>query len=385
MINQDTITSTQIATKAKALGFDEVAIAPARPLQSGHLYTQWLAENRHGEMHYLDRYHDLRVNPQVLEPGTQTVIVVLKNYYLPSDYTDGGLRIARYAHGDDYHNHLRDQLKTLGQWLTEQTGATINTRPAVDSAPLLERDLAQSTNLGWIGKNSMLIHPQLGSFCFIAELLLDIPLQEYLPKPTPDRCGRCTACMDACPTHCIISPRVIDARRCLAYLTIEHRGAIPRDLRPKMRDFLFGCDLCQDVCPWNSKAQVNEDERLQTRARYQHLKIEDVLQMTQEVYSTTFSKSAIKRTKRQGLLRNAAIVIGNRAQAEDLSLLIERLSCEPDAVVRLHIVWAMVQIGLRHPNSATQTLDAIHNHAHTETDDDVIEEMQWATTQLSFT
>lgn len=364
--------ATQITQQAKLLGFDEIAIIAAEPLQSGPHYQTWIDEGRHGTMGYLDRHYPLRVNPAVLEPGTQTVVVVLKNYYLPSDYCDGGLRIARYAHGDDYHDYLRDQLRQLGVFIEDNLGIKIAQRPAVDSAPLLERDLAQSANLGWIGKNSMLIHPTLGSFCFIAELLLDVPLPPTLPDPKPDRCGRCSACMDACPTGCIISPRVIDARRCLAYLTIEHRGSIERSLRPMMRDFLFGCDLCQDVCPWNTKANVHKDERLKTRQQYHKLTVQDVLQMDQTQFSTTFSKSAIKRTKRRGLLRNAAIVLGNEGNPDDLPLLAHRLEVEPEPLVRGHIAWAVGQIGGAQARLILQTAMT------QESDDDVQQEILWA-------
>ena len=337
-------TADTIRTHALALGFDEVSIAPARPLATGAAYRAWLDEGRHADMGYLDRHHALRVDPSVLEPGTQTVVTVLKNYYLPSDRCDGGLRIARYAHGDDYHDDLRDRLRALAHALSDALGREVSARPAVDSAPLLERDLAQSTGLGWVGKNSMLIHPSLGSFCFIAELLLDVHVDAPAPVVVPDRCGRCSACMDACPTGCIVSPKVIDARRCIAYLTIENRGPIPASLRPMVRDFLFGCDLCQDVCPWNTKAGVTQDARRQTRARYHELSVQDVLCMDQATYSATFSKSAIKRAKRRGLLRNAAVVLGNTGTPEDVELLCERLHQEPDPLVRGHIAWALGRI-----------------------------------------
>lgn len=320
-------------------------------------------------MGYLDRHHALRVDPRVLEPGTQTVVTVLKNYYLPSDRCDKGMRIARYAHGDDYHDDLRDRLRVLAQQLSEALGHDVQARPAVDSAPLLERDLAQSTGLGWIGKNSMLIHPKLGSFCFIAELLLDIPIEAPVPTLMPDRCGSCSACMDACPTGCIISPKVIDAGRCIAYLTIENRGPIPQNLRPMVRDFLFGCDLCQDVCPWNTKAGVTQDTRRQTRARYHELSVQDILCMDQTTWSTTFSKSAIKRAKRRGLLRNAAVVLGNTGDPSDVPLLCMRLEAEPDPLVRGHIAWALGCI----PHD--EGVRALERQWHCEQDDFVRQEL----------
>lgn len=326
-------------------------------------------EGRHAQMGYLDRHHALRVDPRVLEPGTQTVVTVLKNYYLPSDRCDKGMRIARYAHGDDYHDDLRDRLRVLAQQLSEALGHDVQARPAVDSAPLLERDLAQSTGLGWIGKNSMLIHPKLGSFCFIAELLLDIPIEAPVPTLMPDRCGSCSACMDACPTGCIISPKVIDAGRCIAYLTIENRGPIPQNLRPMVRDFLFGCDLCQDVCPWNTKAGVTQDTRRQTRARYHELSVQDILCMDQTTWSTTFSKSAIKRAKRRGLLRNAAVVLGNTGDPSDVPLLCMRLEAEPDPLVRGHIAWALGCI----PHD--EGVRALERQWHCEQDDFVRQEL----------
>lgn len=330
----------RILAHAHALGFERAGVVRAAPLPHAEAYHDWLREGRHGEMGYMDRHHELRQHPGVLEPGTRSVVVVAKNYFHPSDMLDGGMRLARYAHGDDYHDTLRARLKELAAFIHAETGADVGARPAVDSAPLLERDAAVLAGLGWVGKNTLLIHPQHGSFYFLAELLVNLDLEETTTR-VPDRCGRCSRCIDVCPTGAIVSPYILDARRCISYLTIELRGPIPRALRPLIGDYLFGCDLCQDVCPWNGRATPTADPALQTRAIYTTLGPEDLLKMDQSAFSTTFARSPIKRTKRRGLLRNAAVVLGNRRDPALLDLLAARLTEEPEPLVRGHLAWAI--------------------------------------------
>jgi epoxyqueuosine reductase len=334
--------SGRIVDRALALGFDHASIisAPALPTQGA--YLEWIAEGRHGEMDYLNRNNNLRFNAATLEPGTRSVVALLIRYKQPLDLLPGGLRIASYAHGDDYHDVLRDRMRSLAAFIHAETGAPVAARPAVDSAPLLERDLARLAGNGWIGKNTLLIHPRHGSFTFLAELLVDCDLTATAPaQPHPDRCGTCSRCIDACPTNAIAAPYLLDARRCISYLTIELRGPIPRHLRAAIGDHLFGCDICQDVCPWNRRPANTDDPSFAPRTAYLTLSPLDLLCMDQETFSATFARSAIKRTKRRGLLRNAAVVLGNTRPADALPTLIQRLRDEPEPLVRGHIAWAL--------------------------------------------
>lgn len=343
--DSQTTLRAKILARAEELGFERVAIMPATRLAHADQYLEWLREGRHGEMHYLDRYHDLRSNPAVMEEGTKSVVVLLKNYYHDVDKLAGGLRIARYALGDDYHDILWDRMRELAAYIHAESGAEVATRPATDSAPILERDLAEMAGLGWVGKNAMLINPEIGSFTFIAEILVDLDL-EPTEHAVPDRCGSCSRCIDACPTNAIVGPAVIDARRCISYLTIELRGPIPRHLRPLVGDHVFGCDICNAVCPWNRKAEATEDPNFQVRDKYRELTPEQLLCFELQDYIEYFSKSAMKRAKLRGLKRNAAVVIGNTADASVVELLERRLLEEEDEpLVRGHIAWALGQIG----------------------------------------
>ncbi len=321
-------------------------------------------------MGYLQNHQELRVDAGNLEPGTKTVIAVTLNYD-PGTKLAGELVIARYAHGDDYHDIIRDRLRELGAFIHAETGADVAYRPAVDSAPLLERDQAQLAGLGWVGKNTMLIHPDRGSYTFIAELLVDFDLVEK-PVEVPNRCGSCSACIDACPTNAIVGPYVLDARRCISYLTIELRGPIPRHLRPMIGERIFGCDICQEVCPWNSKSEPTNDPAFQTRESYTALNPEALLKMTQEEFSSTFRKSAIKRTKRRGLLRNAAVVLGNTRSDSALDTLIQTLHHESESLVRGHAAWALGQFAGPRPRAA------LAEQLNRESEPYVLEEIRYA-------
>lgn len=335
----------RIRDRAVELGFDEVAFIPARQVEHTDEFAFWMNEGRNGEMRWMGNYPELRVDPSVLEPGSKTVIALMANYHTGSDRLPGGMRIARYAHGDDYHELLRDKMHKLAAFIHAETGVEVGGRPAVDSAPLLEKDVAMMAGLGWIGKNTLLIRPGLGSFTFLAELLVALDIEAPIEPRVPDRCGTCTACIDACPTGAIVSPYLLDARRCISYLTIELRGPIPRELRPAIGDLLFGCDICQAVCPWNSKVENTDEEAFQRREVYEEMTVRDLLHTSQEEFSTIFRKSAIKRTKRRGLLRNAAVVIGNRGDVDDVGWLSRRLVEEPEPLVRGHIAWALGELG----------------------------------------
>lgn len=333
-----------IEDRAKQLGFEAVAFIPAEKLPTERAYQEWLSEGRHGEMAYLERHQELRVDPRKMEPGTKSAIVLLTNYRQPFDLLEGGLRIARYAQGDDYHDELWKRMRELAAFVHSETGAEVATRPAVDTAPLLERDLARTAGLGWVGKNAMLISQNLGSYTFISEILVDMDLGEAAQE-APERCGTCTRCLDACPTGAIVSPRIIDARRCISYLTIELRGPIPRRLRPLIGDHIFGCDICQDVCPWNRDAPVSDDPSHVTRPAYRTLSPRDLLEFDHDRYVEVFRKSSMKRAKLTGLKRNAAVVIGNRGDESDVTHLLDRFGCEEEPLVRGHIAWALGRLG----------------------------------------
>ena len=343
----------RIRIRAGELGFEEVAFLGADKLPGERAYLDWLREGRQGEMEYLGNHQRLRVDPRELEPGTKSVVVLLSNYFQPLDLLEGGLRIARYAHGDDYHKEIWSRMRELAAFIHAETGVEVGSRPAVDSAPLLERDLAREAGLGWVGKNAMLIRPGLGSFTFISEILVDIDLCEEIEE-VPDRCGSCSRCLDQCPTGAIVAPRIIDARRCISYLTIELRGPIPRRLRPLIGDYLFGCDLCQDVCPWNRKAPVSADRAHQTREGYRKLSPLELLSFDHERYVEVFRHSAMKRAKLRGLKRNAAVVLGNVGEKKDVQRLLELFKGEEEPLVRGHIAWAMGRLlgeGEREPLS----------------------------------
>lgn len=365
----------RIRAEAIRLGFQEVAFIEARKLPGERAYQEWLREGRQGEMSYLENHQALRVDPREMEPGTRSVIVLLVNYYQERDLLESGLRIARYAQGDDYHKELWKRMRSLAAFVHAEAGVDVASRPAVDSAPLLERDLARAAGLGWIGKNALLIRPARGSFTFISEILVDLDLSEEV-EPVPDRCGSCSRCIDRCPTGAIIAPRIIDARRCISYLTIELRGPIPRRLRALIGDYLFGCDLCQDVCPWNRKAVPTEDPSFQTRAEYQELAPRELLFFDHDRYVEVFRGSAVKRAKLTGLKRNAAVVVGNTGSEEELHHLERAFAQEEEPLVRGHIAWAIGEIGRRSGSGKAQKILA--RLAEEEREEYVCEELRAA-------
>lgn len=325
--------------QALSLGFSALGVSPANELSHGVHLDAWLEAEHPGRMNYMHNHRALRTNASVLHPGAKTVISLVAPYQ-PLVFEDGRARIAAYAHGTDYHETFRARLFTLLERFEAFVGFSVNGRPIVDSAPLLERASAERAGLGWFGRSSMLIHPERGSYTLLCELLVDLELEEPV-EPVRDHCGRCRRCVDACPTGAIIADRVVDARRCISYLTIELKDAIPRDLRSAIGEQLFGCDICQAVCPWNRFADDVRIEAIAPREALANFDARDALGLSPSEFRTLFRGSPLERTKRRGLARNAAVVLGNRRAKKDLPFLIDTLLSHDEPLVREHLVWAV--------------------------------------------
>lgn len=302
---------TRLEGQAYGLGFDLVGLTDLGVPESIAHFDAWLEAGQHASMDYMARGAELRRDTRRPHPGATHAIVVGMHY-------GGGVPtgpVARYARGDDYHELMRDRLRGFHAWLESELGVTIDSRPYVDSGPILERDLAQRAGLGWVGKNTCVINPRQGSWFFIGALVVDVALPLDAPF-VADHCGSCTRCLDACPTQAFTAPRVLDASRCISYLTIEHRGEIADELKPLIGDWLYGCDVCQEVCPWNQRfaRPVREPafaERAVLVGKSAQELATDILAMDAEAYQEAFRGSAMKRAKLAGLQRNAGVVLGN--------------------------------------------------------------------------
>lgn len=286
------------------LGFDYCGIAKAAPLpEDARRLEQWLARGYHGDMSYMERYFDLRTDPTKLVPGARSVITLLMNYYPSATQNAEAPKISKYAYGRDYHEVIRDKLNTFLARLKEQIG-DINGRGFVDSAPVLERSWAAKSGLGWVGKNGNLLTREAGSFFFIATLIVDLAL-EYDDPMARDYCGTCTKCLDACPTEAILAPAVIDGSRCISYLTIELKEAlIAPEFKGKMDGWMFGCDVCQDVCPWNRFARPHQEPDLEAFPEVLHLSRAEWEAMDEDTFRKLLKYSPIKRSKWKGIQRN---------------------------------------------------------------------------------
>lgn len=342
------------AVKARALelGFDGVAVGPASPPQHATEFERWLDAGFAGGMAYLERTRAERLDPERLLPGARSVLAVALTYKpaagdaaetgagsRPGGETAGWPAVARYARGSDYHDVMRPRLERLAERLREAGGPGVRSRAAVDTSAVLERDLAARAGLGWVGKNTNLLSESLGSYFFIGIVLTTAELEP--DAPVADRCRTCTACLDACPTRAFVAPHVLDARRCISYLTIEHRGDIDESLRPALGGWLFGCDVCQEVCPWNRKAPPTRE-----RAFSPHGEVgspEALLALDETSFRARFRGSALSRAKRSGLLRNAALVLGNRG-GRHAAVALSAALADADPVVRRAAAWALERI-----------------------------------------
>lgn len=336
-----------IKAQAYGLGFDLVGITTLGPMETADAFDAWVGRGYAGQMHYLPRGAEKRRDSRLPVPGATSAIVVALDY--------GGAEptgpIARYARGDDYHDLMTDRLDDLHGWLETEVDRAVFGKSYVDTGPILERDLARRAGLGWFGKNTNLVNPKLGSFFFIGALLVDVPLAADAPFEA-DRCGSCTRCLDACPTDAFVEPRLLDATRCISYLTIELKGAIPEELREQMGTHLYGCDICQDVCPWNVRfARELKEPRFRQRespaGNDARGLAREILALDEMQFRTHYKGSPMKRAKRSGLARNAAVVLGNTGDESDVPALKRALEHD-EPVVRDHAAWAIAEITSRY-------------------------------------
>ncbi|OGO27177.1 MAG: tRNA epoxyqueuosine(34) reductase QueG [Chloroflexi bacterium RBG_16_54_11] len=339
-----------IKEHAHSLGFSLVGVTTPDPTPHVDVFEGWLSQGRHGEMGYLatPRSRTCRAHSELLLPGCRSVIALGVRYPSPQPEPAGEMglrgRVAAYAWGEDYHLVFPERLKQLVLFIEAQVGHAVPHRWYTDSGPLLERELAQRAGLGWIGKNTCLIDPRRGSYFLLAEVLLGIELEPDTPF-IADRCGSCTRCIAACPTQCILPDRTLDAGRCISYLTIELKGAIPPELRPRMGNWVFGCDACQEACPWNRFA-VPEGE-----AAFAHRLVDPYPDLLEEMslqpldFNRKYRHSPFRRAKRRGYLRNVAVALGNSQDMRAVPALAEALLSDPEPLVRGHAAWALGQIG----------------------------------------
>jgi epoxyqueuosine reductase len=338
---------SQLVAYARELGFADCRIAKAAPAGHREVFEQWVAEGKYGDMTWLARNLDRRTDPCVVVPGAQSVIMLAMNYWQGEARAepDESYRIARYAWNDDYHDLIEKKLRQLNDFLTAHGGSQ---RFYVDTGPVLERDFAHEAGLGWNGKSTMQIHRQLGTWFFLAELITTLDLAP--DGRAVDHCGKCTRCMTACPTQAITAPHRMDARRCLSYLTIESKGAIPLEFRRALGNRIYGCDDCLDACPWNRFAQTSHEATFQARQSVFAHTLRDFLTLDDEGFRTLFAKSPIKRIKRPAFLRNVCVALGNTGTASDLPAL-QQAANDPHPLIAEHANWAIGEIQGRQPSS----------------------------------
>lgn len=289
------------------MGFLSCGISKVEFLeQEAPRLEKWLSENRNGKMQYMENHFDKRLNPALLVDGAKSVVSLLLNYYPEQTQRQDSFKISKYAYGQDYHHVIKEKLKELLHSIQENIGE-VGGRVFVDSAPVLDKAWAQKSGLGWVGKNTNLISKKVGSFFFVAELILDIELEYDNPTMT-DHCGSCTRCIDACPTDAIIAPYVVDGSKCISYYTIELKENIPQEVKGKFDDWVFGCDVCQDVCPWNRFSTPHSEPLLNPKEEILSFSKQDWIDITEETFSKVFQKSAVKRTKFEGFKRNIEFV-----------------------------------------------------------------------------
>lgn len=304
MTSNSTKYSQLIKVEAMRLGFMACGISKAVFLEEeAPRLEKWLQNNHHGEMNYMENHFDKRLDPRKLVDGAKSVVSLALNYYTDKKQQDpNSPKISKYAYGEDYHDVIKEKLSALLEFIRQEIGE-VNGRSFVDSAPVLDKVWAKKAGLGWIGKNTNLINKKSGSFFFLAELIIDLEL-DYEEESSKDHCGTCTKCIDACPTDAIIAPYVVDGSRCISYLSIELKNEIPKEFIGKMDNWMFGCDICQDVCPWNKFSILHSEPRFQPKEELLNLSQRDWQEITEDTFKKVFKNSAVKRTKFSGLKRN---------------------------------------------------------------------------------
>ena len=356
--------SQRIKEKALDLGFDLIGIAPANRAPHAEAYRRWLANNHQAQMQWLARNPHRREDPRQVVPGAQSVVVVGLSYFVldpPGDlwFDPSRGRIARYAWGLDYHDIMLPRLRQLGDFIETESGRTLNRRAYVDTGPVLERDFSTQAGLGFIGKNTMLINPRLGSYLFLGEILLDLEL-DY-DNPAPDggaschidppgeskrigTCGNCTRCLEICPTHAFPTPYILDSNLCISYLTIELKDAIPLELRPLLGNWIFGCDECQEICPWVRRySRPTGQTFLNYNPDWVAPNLIDLMALDEATFRARFKGTPLQRAKRRGLLRNVAVALGNWGSTQALPVLEQALK-DSEPLIREHATWAIQQI-----------------------------------------
>ena len=364
----------RIQHRAQELGFELVGITPAEQSQTIQRYRKWIDNGYAGEMGYLKRHLPLKEDTRQLLQEAKSVISLAMNYYTkdpPNNLVNDPSRgqISRYAWGDDYHDIIRERLLELVEYIRSTAETEIKSRVFVDSGPVLEREFAQKAKLGWIGKNTNLINWRSGSWYFLAEVLVNLELEYDTNEPLRGSCGTCTLCIEACPTDAIVEPNWLDSRLCISYLTIELRDSIPVELRPQMGNLIFGCDICQEVCPWNSKANPTTEQAFHPRDGNLAPELLSLVNMTQTEFSSRYKDSPIKRAKRRGFLRNVLIAIGNWGSHTAVPALKKAL-LDDEPLIRGHAAWALGQIGGRKAKLA------LEKQLSCEADSDVLFEVQ---------
>ena len=344
--SNDTMNSDQIKAKARELGFELAGVAPLGPSPEAEFYPEWLANGYAGEMHYLARGAGTRLDPSPLLPGARSVVVCALNYHTDRPLTSSNPErgwVSRYAWGEDYHKVIKRRLRTFVEELPGVVGGAVRTRIFVDDGPMNDRAAAERAGVGWFGKSTNVLTSTHGSWVFLSQVVTDVPLRP--DPPLRKTCGACTACIVDCPTGAIVAPYVVDNTRCISFLTIELRGGIPVEMRPMIGDWVFGCDICQDVCPVNRKAVGSLDPQFAQRHDFSAPALLPLLDLTDEGFAERFRNSPIRRAKRVGLQRNVCVALGNIGDPSAVPALARVLSGAAEPVLRGHAAWALGRIG----------------------------------------
>jgi epoxyqueuosine reductase len=328
----------EVLELAREAGFDACGFVSAQTAPHREPFLRWLEEGSHGDMRWLARTPDRRTDPRQVLPGCQTIIVLAKNYFQGGPHPRLIGRIARYAFGEDYHQLMLTAMVPICEFLSQRGGMQ---KPYVDTGPVLERDFAAESGIVWQGKSTMCLNQKLGTWFFLGTILTTLSVDA--DSPTPNRCGSCTRCIDACPTRAITAPYHLDARRCISYLTIENQGSIPLEFRTALGDRIYGCDDCLEVCPWNRFAEATRETRFLMAPEVQSMSLRSLAALSQDEFRSLFRHSPILRIKRNRFVRNVCVALGNVGTEEDLPILRD-LARDSDALIAEHAAWAIAQI-----------------------------------------